>query len=68
MIKGTITRFDARRGVGFVRHHQADHSIPFSLRTAAESEFADGDAVEFLVRGGKVGVVAHGLRRVRAGS
>ena len=68
MTKGTVTRFDARRGVGFVRHHRADHSTPFSLRTAAESAFSDGDTVEYVVRGGRTGVVAHGLRRVRATS
>ncbi len=68
MIKGTITQFDARRGTGFVRHHRGDHGIPFSLRHAADHNLAHGDAVEFTVRGGKAGVAAHGVRRVRATS
>ena len=65
MIQGTITRFNARRGVGFVRHARSEHALPFSVRTASGAEFADGDVVEFTVRGGKAGVAAHGVRRVR---
>ena len=68
MIKGTITHFNPRRGVGFVRHAQGSDGIPFSLRHAQDRQFADGDTVEFLVRGGKAGVAAHAVRRVRATS
>ena len=68
MTKGTITHFDARRGVGYVRHHRADHGIPFSVRNAQDRDFAQGAAVEFTVRGGKVGPTAHGVRHVRATS
>ncbi len=66
MTRGIITQFDARRGTGFVRHHRADHNIPFSVRHAQDRTLATGDAVEFTVRGGIVGVAAHNLRRVRA--
>ncbi len=66
MIKGTITQYNARRGVGFVRH--GENGIPFSLRNAADRSFTDGDSVEFTVRGGKAGVAAHNVRRVRATS
>ncbi len=66
MIKGTITQFNPRRGTGFVRHHQAETGIPFSVRHAQDREFSHGDAVEFRVRGGLAGVAAHGVRRVRA--
>ena len=68
MTQGIITRFDARRGVGFVRHHGVGHAIPFSLRHAHDQAFADGDAVRFTVRGGMAGVAAHGVRKVRATS
>lgn len=64
MIKGTITSYNARRGVGYVRHTRGNAGIPFSLRHAQDREFADGDSVEFTVRGGKAGVAAHGVRRV----
>lgn len=66
MTQGTITQFNPRRGTGFVRHHQAQSAIPFSVRHARDREFAHGDAVEFTVRGGLAGVAAHGVRRVRA--
>ena len=66
MTRGTITRFDARRGVGFVRSHHGEHGIPFSLRHARDRAFTDGETVEFVVRGGKAGVAAHNVRRVRA--
>ncbi|WP_420457123.1 cold-shock protein [Rubrivirga sp.] len=66
MTKGTITHFNARRGTGFVRHHQTDAGIPFSVRNAQDREFAHGDTVEFAVRGGMAGIAAHNVRRVRA--
>ena len=66
MTKGTITHFNARRGTGFVRHHQAEGAIPFSIRSAQDREFVHGDSVEFTVRGGLAGVVAQGVRHVRA--
>lgn len=68
MIQGTITRFDARRGVGFVRHARSEHSLPFSTRNAQGNDFSGGDAVEFTVRGGKAGIAAHNVRLVRANS
>ena len=68
MIKGTITSFNARRGIGYVRHTCGNAGIPFSLRHAQDREFSDGDSVEFTVRGGKAGVAEHGVRRVRATS
>ena len=68
MTKGTITQYDARRGVGYVRHHHGDHGIPFSVRHALDSDFAEGEAVEFTVRGGKAGVAAHRVRHARASS
>jgi len=68
MTKGTVTHFDARRGVGYVRHHRADHGIPFSIRTAVDRDFTEGASVEFTVRGGKAGVAAHGVRHARATS
>lgn len=66
MIQGTITRFNARRGVGFVRHARSEHSLPFSTRNAVDRDFEGGDVVEFTVRGGKAGVAAHSVRHVRA--
>lgn len=68
MIRGTITQFNPRRGTGFVRHARADHSIPFSIRHAADTQLANGDAVEYTVRGGLTGVAARNIRRVRATS
>ena len=66
MTQGTVTQYNARRGTGFVRPHQAGSGIPFSVRHAQDREFAHGDAVEFTVRGGMAGVAAHNVRRVRA--
>jgi cold shock CspA family protein len=68
MIQGTITRFNARRGVGFVRHARSEHSLPFSTRNAQGEDFDSGDTVEFTVRGGKAGVAAHNVRLIRAHS
>ncbi len=68
MTKGTVTQFDARRGVGYVRHHRGENAIPFSVRTAEGRAFAQGEPVEFVVRGGMAGVAAHGVRHARATS
>lgn len=64
MIKGTISSYNPRRGTGFVRHECGIDTIPFSLRHAADDQFADGDVVEYTVIGGKAGVVARGVRRI----
>ncbi|MGB3541282.1 cold-shock protein [Rubrivirga sp.] len=68
MIQGTITRFNARRGVGFVRHARSEHALPFSTRNAQGSDFSGGDTVQFDVRGGKAGIAAHNVRLIRANS
>ena len=64
MLKGTVSSYNPRRGTGYVRHDRGSTSFPFSLRSAHDDQFTDGDTVEFTVVGGLTGVAARGVRRV----
>ena len=64
MLRGRVSSFNSRRGTGYVRRVDAGDAIPFSLRHADGTQFADGDEVHYTVVGGKAGVVARGVRRV----
>lgn len=62
MVKGTISSYNPRRGTGYVRHDRGIDAIPFSVRHAADRQFASGDTVEYTVVGGLTGVAARGVR------
>ncbi len=59
-----MTTFDARRGVGYVRHTEGSTLVPFSARDIHGETPGLGDPVEYTVVGGKAGVAAKQVRRV----
>jgi cold shock CspA family protein len=64
MVRGYVTSFDARRGVGFIQRTVGTDRIPFTARDGEGLRFAEGDTVEYKVTGGKAGVIAYQVRRV----
>ena len=64
MTKGIVAAFNARRGVGFVQHHQGNDLIPFAQRDVDGDTPNAGDPVEYTVVGGKAGIAAKRIRRL----
>lgn len=64
MTRGIVAAFNARRGVGYVQHHEGTTRIPFSARDIHGDEPGTGDPVEYTVVGGKAGVAAKHVRRI----
>ena len=64
MTRGIVAAFNARRGVGYVQHHEGTSRIPFSARDIHGDEPGTGDPVEYTVVGGKAGVAAKHVRRI----
>lgn len=64
MTRGIVAAFDARRGVGYVQHHEGRNLIPFAARDIHGDELGTGDPVEYTVVGGKAGVAAKRVRRI----
>lgn len=68
MTQGTVSHFNARRGTGFVRPAHGEDRFPFIQPPNSAVPLAPGDPVEFTVTGGKAGIAARQVRRVRDGS
>lgn len=68
MTKGTVSHYNPRRGTGFVRPAHGEDRFPFSLHPASSAPLQPGDTVEFTVTGGKAGIAARQVRRVRSNS
>ena len=64
MTRGIVAAFNARRGVGYVQHHEGRTRIPFAARDIHGDELGEGDSVEYTVVGGKAGVAAKRVRRL----
>ncbi len=66
MTHGTVNDYNPRRGTGFVRPAHGADLFPFSHRPAPTVPLQSGDPVQFTVVGGRIGIVARDVRRVRA--
>lgn len=66
MTTGTVNDYNPRRGTGFVRPAHGSDRIPFTLRPTEAAPLQSGDTVRFSVVGGRTGIVARDVRRVRA--
>ena len=66
MIQGTIQTYDPRRGTGFLSPAQREDRFPFVVRPDQAGPLSAGDTVEFSVGGGRAGLLARDVRRVRS--
>lgn len=66
MTQGTVSSYCPRRGTGYVRSAHTATEFPFTAEPTRHQPLREGDAVAFQVVGGRVGIHARDLRRVRA--
>lgn len=66
MTQGTIQTYDPRRGAGYVTPAHRDDRFPFLLRPEEAGPLSAGDTVEFSLSGGRAGLLARDVRRVRS--
>lgn len=66
MIQGTVHTYDPRRGTGYVSPAHRDDRFPFLTRPDEAGPLSAGDTVEFSVSGGRAGLLARDVRRVRS--
>lgn len=66
MTQGTVLSYDPRRGTGYLRSSHTASEFPFVAQPDAARTLREGDPVAFSIAGGRIGILARDVRRLRA--